>query len=366
MRRTSTSLLAALAMLVAVSGAANAYTMRFEPGGSITATSSALTFEGSGISVICPVTLNGTLSRESIELTANRQIGSITEVSIRRTSCSGGSVSGVLSLPWSMTLNTTLGTAPNELTGLLVNVVGSSFNLEIFGGFINCLYSGTGGALLGLTTTETPGTYRIGTLSALRAVELPLHSGAGCPARGHFTGSFTLATTQRVAVSPHELTIEPTRATAEGTLEFETEGWRASCTTEVRFEFETSPIPLTRGARMGTPIGGAVECATAEEVHIEARYLEWGWLEYHSSLIDSNGRFTGGALAIYRVAILITLEPRQKCLFEDLAEVLIGVNGPTYLGNQIALKQDLNAGRRCPGWIRIRGRLITLLELRFI
>ena len=44
-------------------------------------------------------------------------------------------------------------------------------------------------------------TYTAETLNALREVELPLVSGSGCPARGHFAGTFRLAAVQTVTLS---------------------------------------------------------------------------------------------------------------------------------------------------------------------
>lgn len=183
----------ALVMLAAVAGPASAFIATMVPGGAISSASvGKLTF-GSSPTIACNVTLNGSLNEEAFALRANESFGSIAEV--RTANCSGGSVSGILNLPWDLSVNAMLGTVPNEVTGMLFNLVGVSFEVTILG-VVNCLYSGTGAALLGVTATRTAGNYTTAGISVL-PVELPFIRGSGaCPDSGGFRGSFGLAPAQ--------------------------------------------------------------------------------------------------------------------------------------------------------------------------
>lgn len=194
--------IAAAAMMVAASSA-SAITANVSRGGAVNATGTS-TFEGSGISIVCPLTLATNLSTGPITVARGNSLGSITGVTIG--ACTGGSVERVLALPWSLTINDTLPTierlTTTNATGVLMNINGASFNLSTFGGFLNCLYRGTAGALLTLTPTSAgANTYTARTLRALETVSLPLVSGSGCPATGHFAGTFTLSAVQTVTLT---------------------------------------------------------------------------------------------------------------------------------------------------------------------
>jgi hypothetical protein len=197
------ALVVALSAMGVAASSAFAVSASVSAGGAVNATATA-TFEGGGISIICPLTMRETLLTGPIAVAANNQIGEVTEVRIARERCSGGNVSGVLGLPWRLTINRTepaIETLERENARLLlVNVVGASFNLEIFGGFINCLYTGTAGGSILLTRTGA-GTYTARTIVALPSIELPLHSGSGCPSSGHFSATFTLSAVQTITLS---------------------------------------------------------------------------------------------------------------------------------------------------------------------
>jgi hypothetical protein len=193
----------ALVAMFAVAGSASASEATVSPAGGIAAPSSGqLTFTGGSISIRCNVTLNGSLLRGPIRTESTSQIGEVTEVTIARETCSGGTVEGVLNVPWTMTLTQTLGTAPNAITGLLFTINNAQFLLSVFGGFIDCLYAGNAGALLALSAIArtSPQQYRTGTISALNS-SLSLSSGGfGCPSSGSMTGTFTV-TAQTITVS---------------------------------------------------------------------------------------------------------------------------------------------------------------------
>jgi hypothetical protein len=190
----------ALVALFAATGVASAANATVEPGGAISSVSlGKVSFSGSGITIRCNLTLNGSLARGPIELLRGRTLGSIREVLIRE--CEGGNVSAILNLPYTITIETILGTIPSAITGLLFTLPRAAFNLSVFGGFVNCLYEGTQGALLGLTAvagTREPWRYTTGLITTL-ASRLPLRSGSGCPPEGTMNGTFSL-TRQTISV----------------------------------------------------------------------------------------------------------------------------------------------------------------------
>jgi hypothetical protein len=200
----------AVALVVALSAmgilTANAFAVSasVERAGAVNATGSS-TFEGSGISIVCPLTLSNSLLRGPIVVARGNQIGEVTGVTIG--ACNGGAVESVLNTPWRLTINDSLPTVASlttrNATGLLLNINGAAFNLSVFGGFVNCLYSGTAGALLTMTHTARESvTYTANSLRALEGVSLPLaRGGFGCPANGHFAGTFALSATQTITLS---------------------------------------------------------------------------------------------------------------------------------------------------------------------
>lgn len=192
----------ALVAFAAMASSASALTARVESGGSISSASlGKVTFGGSSITIECNLTLNGRLNT-SVSLAVGSTLGTTTEVRIAN--CTGGSVSGVLNLPWQLVINEILtsGGAPTteNLTGLLFEIVNSSFNLSVFGGLVNCLYQGTAGALLEVTKLRAA-TYSSALLIALETIQIPKHSGSLCPAEGTFAGTFGLSPLQTMTIS---------------------------------------------------------------------------------------------------------------------------------------------------------------------
>ncbi|MGN6189913.1 MAG: hypothetical protein ACTHOE_13545 [Conexibacter sp.] len=198
------ALVVALSAIGVAASSASAITASVANAGAVNATGTA-TFEGSGLSIVCPLTLRTSLLRGPITLAANAQIGEVSEVTIG--SCTGGSVERVLNTPWRLTIRDTLPTLTSlttrNATGVLVNIVGSAFLLSTFGGALNCLYRGNAGALMPMTHTAPESTtYTARSLEALRATELPLFSGeAFCPRTGHFAGNFTLSAVQTITLA---------------------------------------------------------------------------------------------------------------------------------------------------------------------
>ena len=203
--KTLTTLALAVCTLALTVADASALSGTDSNGGAVNATSASVTFEGSGISIVCPLTVELSLLRGPIAISRGSQWGEVGGVRIG--SCTGGSVSGTLGMPWRVTLNDSLPTimslTTRNATGLLFTANGVQFNLSVFGGFVNCLYEGNAGWLMPLTHTFSgSATYTGRTLEGLTAVNLSLiRGGFGCPSTGHFNGNFMLATTQTIALA---------------------------------------------------------------------------------------------------------------------------------------------------------------------
>src|SRR5690348_9970189 len=141
----------AAGVLAVVSGSAGAYVAFVEPGGAISAASEGKVRFRSGLGTVeCNLTLNGSFSTGPNGLTRGSQYGSITE--IRKANCTGGELLGVLGLPWRLNVNALSGTQPERLTALLTDIagVGMNFRESVFG--ITCLFSGTAGAQMALSS----------------------------------------------------------------------------------------------------------------------------------------------------------------------------------------------------------------------
>jgi hypothetical protein len=185
----------ALVALLAATGSAAAFTASVSPAGEITSTTSSAEFIGGSTTIRCPLTLRGSLN-SSVTLTEGQSLGSITRVEIG--TCSGGNSVTVLNLPWTLPYTSTEGTLPNEATEVNFNVRGASFNLGLFGNFVNCLYSGNQPSILTVSGTNP---YTSGTIST-EPTSLPLiRGGFGCPSTGRMRATFSLSPSQRITVS---------------------------------------------------------------------------------------------------------------------------------------------------------------------
>lgn len=185
----------AFVVLVAGASSASAFTAVVSPGGGITSVSlGTVTFSSGETTINCNLTLTGELNRV-ITLVSGVELGRIRVVTARE--CNNGATVTILALPYNLSFNESLGTLPDNGTGTRYTVRGASFNLSLFGGFVNCLYRGEQPALLGTTDTGT-NTYRSG-LNTIIGAPLSKVSGFGCPASGELEGSFTL-TAQTITV----------------------------------------------------------------------------------------------------------------------------------------------------------------------
>ncbi len=183
----------ALVALLAVAGSAAAFTATVSPAGSITSTTSAAEFIGGSTTIRCPLTLRGSLNA-SVTLTAGQSLGSISRIEVG--TCSGGSEVSVLGLPYDLPFVASEG-LPNEVAEVEFNVRGASFNLGLFGGFINCLYSGNQPSILNVTGTNP---YTTSTIETEPTALNLARGGFGCPSTGRMKATFSLSPSQRISI----------------------------------------------------------------------------------------------------------------------------------------------------------------------
>lgn len=190
-----TTIMALVALMVATA-TASAFTAAVSPGGAISSASEGkVRFKGGSTTIECNLTLRGSLN-SSVTLTAGQPLGRISGVEIAN--CSGGNSVTVLNLEWTLEYTGTEGELPNEVSGVNFKVKNASFNLGLFGGFINCLYQGDEPSILNVTGTNP---YTSSTIRTNGTATIPLHSGSGCPSTGTMTGTFRLAPSQEIRVS---------------------------------------------------------------------------------------------------------------------------------------------------------------------
>ncbi len=195
MRNRSKLLLAALGaavLLAAAVGTASAARLQVS-GQSITAVWRAMTFRAPavGVSVSCPVTLEGTLHSRTIIKTPGSLIGYIARATVGEASCTGGRARTLTArLPWHVQYSSFSGTLPN-ITSVNTNVIGAEFLIQarVLGTEVSCLYT---------TSAAEPATGRFeltaGTLTSVTVGgEIRSASGGVCP-RGVLGGTSSSVT----------------------------------------------------------------------------------------------------------------------------------------------------------------------------
>lgn len=187
--------------LLAHASSASAYDATFEPSGAMSIASiGGVTFEMSGIELICNVTLSGSLnaSFEDLEVDTDQDVGEITRVNWN--SCSGGSVRAVLGLEWNVAWDNAAGTLPSSISSVSFTIEDFEWQWAVIGGFFNCLYQGDLPLEMAMNRTRTLGTYTTSTLSVVGA---PLDKGSGslCAGTMGVTGAFSMSPTQTLVVS---------------------------------------------------------------------------------------------------------------------------------------------------------------------
>lgn len=155
-----------------------------------TSTFRALTFEGGGLRIVCPVTITLTLHGRSFPKVERTLVG-FAEIIVGTALCSGGTARA---LPgrYHVRYISFSGTLPN-IRGIRLRLERTAFLLSV-GGFGECLYQGDADGITG------PGT-EVTSLTADETSSIPLFrrlAGIFCPATGRFRGTATVAPTLRL------------------------------------------------------------------------------------------------------------------------------------------------------------------------
>lgn len=196
------ALIAAVLMAISVSSAA-AYDMSIRPAGSISLTSSSLTFSDAGniIRVVCPMTLTGALFAGPITIARGNEFGGLSGGRIDP--CTGGNAAAIFysGLPWETKVDTVLGTLPSSATGLLFEISGATFSLivRILGLTTTCQYAGSFVALTGWTGSNpytTTGSITVSTSSLAIEPGRP-----NCPRAIRLNGTFSLSPIQTITIT---------------------------------------------------------------------------------------------------------------------------------------------------------------------
>lgn len=184
------AVIGALAVLAAGAGIASAATISFSPAGSISMESlGRTTFTGGAIRMECALRFRGALTRGAISTAAGTRFGELSGLEIA--SCAGGSITGILNLPWSWTMT--------RLTESGLSFVINNFSIQltviIFGIPVVCLYSGNLPALLSLIAGNT------GLVATLTNSLAKFSGSAACPSTISLSSLFVFEPQQRYVLA---------------------------------------------------------------------------------------------------------------------------------------------------------------------
>jgi hypothetical protein len=154
-------LVGATVLLGALVGSASARTFSIS-NQTLRATWTAMEFinSGAGVTIRCPVTLEGSLHSRTIAKVAGSLIGYITTARVAESSCSGGRARvRNETLPWHVRYLAFSGPLPN-ITDIVVNVINPGFDVtaRFFGFEVTCSYRT--GSVKGTFTREAAGALR--------------------------------------------------------------------------------------------------------------------------------------------------------------------------------------------------------------
>jgi hypothetical protein len=195
----------ALIALLAAAGTASAFRLTIRPGGAISAASLGnLTFEA-GVSIACPITLNGSLLT-SATIVAGTRLGTITEATWNSSHCEGGEISMFLvELAWNISLDSIPAGLPNEVRGFSIRISSFATRYSTLGGFINCLYAYRSErfmlASVSVARTASAGVYTTGLWGIQGNTSSLVSGGFACPGTGSYRGTFGLNPTQTLTIS---------------------------------------------------------------------------------------------------------------------------------------------------------------------
>jgi hypothetical protein len=193
------ALIAALALSAAV-GTANARRLATSEQ-SFLAHFRELTFESSGINLVCAVSIEGSFHSRTISKVQNSLIGYISEVRVKRP-CSGGEAWALTaqegrteSLPWHILYERFIGALPN-ITGIELTLDNAAFLVSLPAVSSECLYQATTASpMRGIINREAGG--KATGLRVNEASRIPLNRvlrGIFCPSSGTLKGNAIVGT----------------------------------------------------------------------------------------------------------------------------------------------------------------------------
>jgi hypothetical protein len=187
--RTKLSLAALSALLILACAVGSASANRLSISNrNIRATWSRITFAGAGLTINCPLTIEGSFHSATISKVRSVLAGFLSRATVLSASCEGSGTASVpqASLPWHVRYDSFRGTLPS-ITGIRGAVVGDSFTVNI--GFA-CLYISTAASPAFAIANLAAGT--ITGLEAESSAAIPLREGGFlCPSSGNFSGRGT-------------------------------------------------------------------------------------------------------------------------------------------------------------------------------
>jgi hypothetical protein len=138
-----------------------------------------MVFSGPGVTINCPVTLEGSLHTRTIAKVAESLIGYITRAIVGEGACSGGTARTLTeTLPWHVRYTSFEGRLP-DITGINTRIVLAAFQIRatIFGIPVTCLYR---------TTAASPALGRFNRTTATGVINSVAAGGSiagsgGCP-----------------------------------------------------------------------------------------------------------------------------------------------------------------------------------------
>lgn len=187
--KTLATLVAATVILGAMVGTASARRLA-SSSGTIRAAWTELIFSGSGATITCPVTLEGSLHERTIDKTPEALIGYITRVIVGEGVCRGGGARALTeTLPWHVRYGSFEGRLP-DIEAITARIINANFQIRAtIGGIpVSCLYT---------TSGTSPATGRFSRNTATRAITGVAAAGSirsntfGCP-NGGFAGTGTV------------------------------------------------------------------------------------------------------------------------------------------------------------------------------
>lgn len=181
-RAATSTLVAALALALSVASA-SAQIIEFQPT-TMPSIRATVTFTSGSTLATCPVTLSGSLIQPQITMRAGETLGRVTRVEATR--CTPEGTLRVLSLPWTVTYQGFSGVLLAGVTSLQVRVNGFAGLLELFGGAISCLYTGTPEVIAAMASGSDP--YRMEAVELRGTLTRFTGSTVFCPERPTMAG----------------------------------------------------------------------------------------------------------------------------------------------------------------------------------